>query len=772
MKGFIKHWTVLLMAGLGCFSSTESYATQTCEIGINENFTKDNVISLSRKSKISTNSREEADAYQKRNCRRVENQTAVIKESARNSDEEAPDTVTVVMRYEGSQRSARFGIYNAEGTVNIMKFGKDNQLQLDIPVGIYDMYCVGTVGEYIVHEDVEVKENGEFLFSESELTETILPYALLRNGEEMSVPICRRLDHEPWVEWDYSDGANSDYYNFMYYLAKVGMPPIANGIAYADSYPEGGNKLLTQFRTSKLSDKFHLTFTWFIQTTEGDIEISSGDYTNLGSGEYPSYSQNFVKYDVPAYAETPIRLTEGVQDKNISVSARMWMNNEKIGGGGLYMENTRPNVFVATGPVVDDAFDLKTVVITEGVQLDKEMTYDYDLGDGETMEFSQKERRCISSLPAVYIDGQWQYINQNHEECLDWSFQDCGNFRPAPLYPGVEAYSFPADQLTQPLGNSAPILVVAPKGYTLKSDETKSKWLFVQPQAYIGRYGEVRLCDFWMMNSKMKRDGEVLYDTDCFYNLDNWSYRNLSDGHTKGIFEAEYTNTNVLVDGEIPGYNKTYICVDERNQEDLCVPNIQMLAFKNKDGVIIDRFSSPSDGVIEFSAGDFNWETEETYYTCAEVNVKVEYSPYQKEDFAEVEVDEIPENYYMPGFGYFYRGSLENVYKDSENGWYDIRFTLTDTAGNKMIQTLSPAFYVERQSGLVSPANEENTLIIGENEVKINGNSPAIISLYGVDGTLLSSTFGTTLPLNDLSGIGIIKVTLANGETLTAKVVK
>ena len=55
---------------------------------------------------------------------------------------------------------------------------------------------------------------------------------------------------------------------------------------------------------------------------------------------------------------------------------------------------------------------------------------------------------------------------------------------------------------------------------------------------------------------------------------------------------------------------------------------------------------------------------------------------------------EDPDLFFMPGFGYFYRGSLADVEANSANGWYDLRITVSDAAGNYLTQTLSPAFAI------------------------------------------------------------------------------
>ena len=48
----------------------------------------------------------------------------------------------------------------------------------------------------------------------------------------------------------------------------------------------------------------------------------------------------------------------------------------------------------------------------------------------------------------------------------------------------------------------------------------------------------------------------------------------------------------------------------------------------------------------------------------------------------------------MPGYGYFYNGSLESVNTNSPNGWFDMQISLTDASGNMQTQTISPAFYI------------------------------------------------------------------------------
>ena len=82
--------------------------------------------------------------------------------------------------------------------------------------------------------------------------------------------------------------------------------------------------------------------------------------------------------------------------------------------------------------------------------------------------------------------------------------------------------------------------------------------------------------------------------------------------------------------------------------------------------------------------------------------MKVEYAPADSEDFKELAVEEVPENYSMPYFGHFWKSSLKDVEGKSENGWFKLRVTLTDAAGNSQEQTMWPAFYIKDSLGVES----------------------------------------------------------------------
>lgn len=86
----------------------------------------------------------------------------------------------------------------------------------------------------------------------------------------------------------------------------------------------------------------------------------------------------------------------------------------------------------------------------------------------------------------------------------------------------------------------------------------------------------------------------------------------------------------------------------------------------------------------------------------------------------------------MPGYGHFYRGSLGGVDRGSSNGWFDIRISLTDAAGNCQRQTLSPAFKVESLAGV-------DAVIDNAGSIKVEGRNiivPEGSKIFTVQGTL------------------------------------
>ena len=660
----------------------------------------------------------------------------------------------------GFYMESKHRIWDESGETEIYYF--------QVPAGTYDVFShyfsnvEGMRGfANLVHEDVVVDGDTEINFSHDQLTEKVVIQPLLRDGREALLPVGTYLDHEPWLDLDFTNAtATFTYCSYLFF--RDGCEPLTSGMSTADFQPAGEDGLL--FLSNKLSDKYHFIFQFVIEDNEEEIQISTTDMVGAKNGIFNSYIKDFVKYDIPKFSKTPLYYEYGEPKYHASISGLLWLNDVQNGGGGKYVEKVSPNVYWAQQPM-SDGIDLKTPIRIVNVQTERTITWEEENEDGEMEEYSEVVQAEMPALPALYTDKGWEYINQNHAECGNFSYQ-CPEEGPIVEYPGVPAYCYFSDQITQPFGNSSPILALMTQ---VNSFDDATVFL-IDPNAYIGRYGEVRNCDQWTLNTVVSIDGKKAFDSADGGNLENWCIENSTDGHEKGILEATFTNRNVLVDETIPGYNITSIKVDERN-DDKCTPTPQMLIFKNTAGAITDRFDKAEDGIIEFSAGDFNWVNtgEKFYYTCSEADITVECAPYGTGSFTRLDVDEIPENYYMPGFGYFYRGPLANVTEPSENGWYDLRFTLTDKAGNEMVQRISPAFRIDANVGVTSPSIDGVRVWTANGTVTAAGEGITGMELYTPGGKLIAKAAGTTLDANGYRGIAIVRVATSDGTSSTHK---
>ena len=202
---------------------------------------------------------------------------------------------------------------------------------------------------------------------------------------------------------------------------------------------------------------------------------------------------------------------------------------------------------------------------------------------------------------------------------------------------------------------------------------------------YVGRFGETRLGDGASTETNLKFNGKEVA------NPSEWSPT------SNGVVDLTMKNTNILVDG-LQGMNTTTIHFDMANQDNT-PPTIQMLQFKDSEDYITDRFAEAKDGILEIAAADFNYflntETWESGFDYQPLNITAEYSPYSKEQWAKLEIEEVPELYNEMGWGYFFRASLKDVEGAGEKGWFDLRFSMSDEAGNTHVQTVSPAFRID-----------------------------------------------------------------------------
>lgn len=157
------------------------------------------------------------------------------------------------------------------------------------------------------------------------------------------------------------------------------------------------------------------------------------------------------------------------------------------------------------------------------------------------------------------------------------------------------------------------------------------------------------------------------------------------------------------VDGTVQSHNNA-VMLCNIDKPDWVPPTAQLLWFTDEQ-LVTDHFQTPENAVLHLYAADFRYTLNDTFdkdmmeaYPLE--SIKVEYAPTGSSEFTEIEVSENADMFFMPGYGYCYDGSLAGIDRGSDNGWMDLRITLTDDSGNVQTQTLSPAFRVDSLAGI------------------------------------------------------------------------
>ncbi len=253
-------------------------------------------------------------------------------------------------------------------------------------------------------------------------------------------------------------------------------------------------------------------------------------------------------------------------------------------------------------------------------------------------------------------------------------------------WPSHPVFTYSTDKKKENLGNNCPMLVTQPIQYEIPNYATLWFFLF----NYNGRYGERPSIAEDNAQVNVKLNGETIVTT-------QGNFRAQLDQLLSGVIDATITNDLVQVD-DLAGSNKAQLHYTA-GAEDETPPTMTMLHFKDNNGDVTERFGTGDEGTLEFTAADFNLHIApltgiKAYDRYAPESVEVSYSPYGEDNWNELPVEEVPENYW-PVMGWFYTGSLASVTGEAYEGWFDLKIRLVDAAGNWQEQVLSPAFRID-----------------------------------------------------------------------------
>lgn len=262
-------------------------------------------------------------------------------------------------------------------------------------------------------------------------------------------------------------------------------------------------------------------------------------------------------------------------------------------------------------------------------------------------------------------------------------------------------FSYLYSEVNPVFGSSAPVCVT---GFSSYRDKSWNYHPVFGIAGYYGNFGESFSVDRALSKITAELNGNSydFSDYDAYY---QWYLTNVSN--MKGDLSFRFTNENVSVDG-LDGSTRCEIAFSGDNLDNLTLPTVQRMVFKNEAGLPTNKFASTEGNTLDIAAGNYQFtiETKQmgafrptfAYFTLSDATLSVEVAPYGTDNFVELPMtksDADPD----PSYGYLWSGNLVDVKAKSDNGWYDVRVTVTNADGIAQKQTVSPAFHVEKMPG-------------------------------------------------------------------------
>lgn len=304
---------------------------------------------------------------------------------------------------------------------------------------------------------------------------------------------------------------------------------------------------------------------------------------------------------------------------------------------------------------------------------------------------------------------------------------------------GNPFYAYSSHEVTPDFGSSAPVLsFMAYDNEITRTNATYAMSQNVSPH-FLGNFGEDRNIDALAATWKI-----YAADTLLFTGPFNAAFKNALSNHYKkahGSHKMRITmdNGNYKLD-DIQGSHHVEITFTE-NAADVTPPSITNLRLRDRNGRITNRFSCDK-ATLTFSFADLAIDTvTKAGLVRQHCEAKVECAPHGTTDFREIPTQEIA-NLYDEFYGWTRRGEFTAATLGAPvRGWYDLRLTLTDAAGNAQTQTISPAFYCKWGTDGVEGTEADGIQIsVDGQQITVIGTESA--TLYSTDGKYIGTAAG------------------------------
>lgn len=627
-------------------------------------------------------------------------------------------------------------VYNDTGIFTYYPNYGTDELEFEIPTGTYDMLSMFTkidpdnvYGEshsyYYIVEQATINEGTVIELKPEESTNCLSMETTNPDGEKSTF----RKSNSNWEIIE--DGNIVDIFFFKYVLWKgnaVSMMFGNAGAVVVESGPIGrfDPQENCNFYVNDVSDNYVFReVRWmeaipeeqglYIAVTQckGSVE---GVYTND-----PLYAHDDSKIDpTPAFQQLPPISYEDEEPQPYILSLYSVSTDDTI-ENGVDLLSASPYIWNVWSSGPSQVYSEQDLYFTyEKSLIDSYIPKENEWGIG-VIE-STTDSRYICPFNNMCI------VNTVHPY-YEFNSYENGLLHNKP-FPGNIVYASQCDHHNVNFGGSAPLITffTTPK-YNWNTETMQNSFYYY----YTGRMGEKLGSTATLSNISLSVNGnEVALNKD---EAENWI---LNNQNVKGEYTYVISTDNCCIDG-ILGGNKAIIKYNTE-VENSTPPVVTMLQFRDNLGNVAQTFETSANNEVLISAASYkvnlgepnNWGDAPVWFDLsAPAKVTAWCSPngVETEMVNEIELIEDTSEGIAHGFGALYRGSLDNINLISPNGWYDLTISVEDVAGNSQVQTLSPAFKIDKLSNINAVTTDAGVIVKG-NEII----APAGSRIYNIGG--------------------------------------
>ena len=602
------------------------------------------------------------------------------------ADQAVTHTVTVNYTYDESLYFPDFPTLYAPG---YRKYGfvMNKTASMVVPEGTYSFvtsfmnlgvpHAPGTF--LIIKDDIVVDKDLTIEVDPSEAKNFIKFSSVLPGGVETVLPKVDVDDYYEVPKEDYDwEGANVKEIGTYTIVSSDHIGVLSVGATNLVVLTPSGDQSMERLgvAVNDVDERWHFTQTRYAATLDDNYYYSLSAVNGSSVLEAPVNDPQFIQWDYNFVKSTPLMEALGDDGWHYGVAPYTIINGAPYMGFRSYTKDAEPKFyFSAPKSTNTDKYNANY-----GVQITRN---EFALNNGST---------CAGiKSPIAYYDTEVNDLQYSAIGALLFGspLQDGTGVK---VIPGNVNFACSPSTQKYPLGSSAPYSVTS-----FESEDWDDYFEYELHHAYVGNYGEGRGGDYSMTTVFINIEGED--EITCSYaKLDDQISKLSEENKFEKPFTIEFfDDQNILIDN-IKGKNVTTLDFGNHERGELYGPTVTMLQFRDAEGLPDNRFVFGEEAKLFITGGRFVL-TEPNTYACEEAELKVEYAPAETEKFVELPVEEEKDNYGMP-YGYFWYASLKDIKTVSDNGWYELRVTITDKEGNSQVQNIYPAFYIDPTTGI------------------------------------------------------------------------